>query len=104
MLEILSKNFNNPAEEVQARLHFLARQQDGGLKVKLSVAMRLLGLQDLTASKAKSYWYGAVNSVPSHHMDRIRSLTGAVNDNVGRLPCISFLISTLRSLLPRMVA
>lgn len=81
MLEILSKNFESPAHEARERLRFIARNADGGLKAKLRAARMALGLPDLTDSKAKSYWYGAVNSVPSHHMDRLRSLTGAANDN-----------------------
>lgn len=87
MLDFLSKKFESPAEEAQARLRFLARHADGGLKVKLRAARMALGLPDLTDSKAKSYWYADVNDVPSHHMDRLRSLTGAANDN--RLPCLS---------------
>lgn len=89
MLDFLSKKFESPAEEAQARLRFLARHADGGLKVKLRVARMALGLPDLTDSKAKSYWYADVNDVPSHHMDRLRSLTGAANDNGYRLPCLS---------------
>lgn len=90
MLDFLSKKFESPAEEAQARLRFLARRAEGGLKVKLRVARMALGLPDLTESKAKSYWYADVNDVPSHHMDRLRSLTGAANDNAwSRLPRLS---------------
>jgi hypothetical protein len=81
MLEILSKKFESPAHEAQERLRFLTRKVDGGLKAKLRAARIALGLPDLTDSKAKSYWYASVNDVPSHHMDRLRSLTGAANDN-----------------------
>lgn len=92
MLEILSKKFESPAHEAQERMRFLARKADGGLKAKLRAARMALGLPDLTDSKAKSYWYAAVNDVPSHHMDRLRSLTGAANDNAssragGGSPC-----------------
>lgn len=90
MLEILSKNFDSPAHEAQERLRFIARKADGGLKAKLRAARIALGLPDLTDSKAKSYWYASVTSVPSHHMDRLRSLTGAANDNArGGNPCSS---------------
>lgn len=97
MLEILSKKFESPAEEAQERLRFLARRAEGGLKTKLRVARMMLGLPDLTDSKAKSYWYADVRDVPSHHMDRLRSLTGAANDNGARHPCRFDLIAWAHS-------
>lgn len=93
MLEILSKKFESPADEIRARMRFLGRRVDGTAQAKLNAAMRMLALADLTPSKAKSYWHAAVNDVPSHHMDRARSLTGAANDNGHRLPCRAVLIA-----------
>lgn len=90
MLDFLSKNYDSPAAEIKDRMRKIGKRAADGypLKTQLDAAYRVLGrrLKDITPSKARSYWHGAVRSVPSHHMDLARSLTGAANDNVVGLP------------------
>jgi len=88
MLETLTEKFETPADEIKARVRAIAGHYGPGETPRaIERAKRALGLGDLTSSKVKSYWYGAVRDVPSHHMDRARSLTMAANENWGRLPC-----------------
>lgn len=106
MLELSNQKFATPADEIRARVRSLGGKPGFGEgQLAMERAYRALApLPGLTKRKFRSYWHGSVTSVPSHHMDRARSLTMAANENWGRLPCADFprrVIATARAIIAR---
>ncbi|MDR3473372.1 MAG: hypothetical protein P4M09_17060 [Devosia sp.] len=80
-LEKLSANTESPSQEMQRLFRTIAGKASAGEKDEQlrSRALRrmnadLIGPRQLGPRRARAYWYGEIDDVPSHHMDRAREL------------------------------
>jgi len=78
----MSAKTESPKDEMKRRIREIGGKASAGEKedqlrdrATRRMNAELFGAQQINARRARSYWYGEIEDVPSHHMDRARALS-----------------------------